>query len=58
MKKILLIDSANKFADQAEAQQIFRLLSKPNDTAVQAKAKSAEIVVIERAIQTKLQELL
>ncbi|KAK6999329.1 oxysterol-binding -related 5 isoform X1 [Biomphalaria glabrata] len=53
-----LRSSADKYADEAEAKQNFKLLSKSNDMRHEAKVKSAELVVLERTIQSKLQELL
>ncbi|KAK6970300.1 solute carrier family 25 member 40-like X2 [Biomphalaria glabrata] len=53
-----LRSSADKYADKAEAKQNFKLLSKSNDMRHEAKVKSAELVVLERTIQSRLQELL
>nr|KAI8731911.1 hypothetical protein BgiMline_030099 [Biomphalaria glabrata] len=53
-----LRSSTDKYADEAEAKQNFKLLSKSNDMRHEAKVKSAELVVLERTIQSKLQELL
>ncbi|KAK6993641.1 Luciferin 4-monooxygenase [Biomphalaria glabrata] len=46
-----LRSSVDKYADEAEAKQNFKLLSKSNDMCHEAKVKSAELVVLERTIQ-------
>ncbi|KAK0049237.1 LIM homeobox Lhx6 [Biomphalaria pfeifferi] len=52
----ILRSSADKYADEAEAKQNLKLLSKSNDMRHEAKVKSAELVVLDRTIQSKLQE--